>query len=271
MRPNPASRIWLPVIVSLLVLLLSRAAVAADTDYVLGAGDVIRISVFQNPDLTTEARVAESGNISFPLIGTIALGGSTIQQAEQLIAGRLKKGGFVIRPQVNILPLELKSSQVAVLGRVNRAGRFPLETANARLSEMLAAAGGVAEDGSDVVVLLGSRGGKPFRREIDLPELFGRCDREADMVLQGGDVIFVGRAETFYIYGEVQRPGAFRLSREMTVMQALATGGGTTARGTTKGLQIHRRDEIGRISVVEPRLSDHLQPNDVIFVRESLF
>ncbi|MCB1897529.1 MAG: SLBB domain-containing protein, partial [Rhodocyclaceae bacterium] len=75
----------------------------------------------------------------------------------------------------------------------------------------------------------------------------------------------------FYIYGEVQRPGAFRLSREMTVMQALATGGGTTARGTTKGLQIHRRDEIGRISVVEPRLSDHLQPNDVIFVRESLF
>ena len=270
MRPNIASRVWLPVIVSMLAL-LSRPAPAADTDYVLGAGDVIRITVFQNPDLATEARVAESGNISFPLVGTIALGGSTIQQAEQLIAGRLKKGGFVIRPQVNILPLELKSSQVAVLGRVNRAGRFALETANTRLSEMLAAAGGVAEDGSDVVVLLGSRDGKAFRREIDLPELFGRGDRDADFVLRGGDVIFVGRAETFYIYGEVQRPGAFRLSREMTVMQALATGGGTTARGTTKGLQIHRRDEIGRVSVVEPRLSDHLQPNDVIYVQESLF
>ncbi|MCB1907325.1 MAG: polysaccharide export protein EpsE [Rhodocyclaceae bacterium] len=271
MQSSSASRSWLILIVSILLPLFVGPASAADTDYVLGAGDVIRISVFQNPDLTTEARVAESGSISFPLIGTVAVGGSTIQQAEQLIARLLRKGGFVIRPQVNILPLALKSAQVAVLGRVNRAGRFPLETANARLSEMVAAAGGIAEDGSDVVVLLGSRNGQPFRREINLPELFRHGDLADDLVLQGGDVIFVGRAETFYIYGEVQRPGAFRLGRDMTVMQGLATGGGTTARGTIKGLQIHRRDEIGRISVIEPRLSDHLQPNDVIYVRESLF
>ena len=140
-----------------------------------------------------------------------------------------------------------------------------------KLSEVVAAAGGVAQGGADVVVLVGTRDGQSFRREIDLPLLFREGDLTDDAVLQGGDVIYVDRAATFYIYGEVQRPGAFRLERDMTVMQALATGGGTTSRGTVKGLQIHRRDEIGRVSVIEPRMNDPLRPDDVIFVQESLF
>lgn len=244
---------------------------AAEGEYALGAGDVIRISVFQNPDLTTEARVSETGTVSFPLIGSVVLGGKTVQEAERLIAGRLKDGGYVLQPQVNILPLQLRSSQVAVLGHVNRPGRFPLETSNLRLSEMLAAAGGIAADGADTVVLLGTREGHAVRREIDLPVLFRKGDLSADLGLANGDVIYVDKAPVFYIYGEVQRPGSFRLERAMTVMQGLATGGGTTARGTVKGLQIHRRDEIGRVSVIEPRLNDPLQSDDVIFVRESLF
>ncbi len=261
----------------LLLLLLARllpsamAAAAPEPDYRLGAGDVIRVSVFQNPELTTEARVSESGNISFPLLGSVPLGGTTIQAAERLVAQRLREGGFVLRPQVNILPLQMRSAQVAVLGHVNRPGRFPLETATTRLSEMLAAAGGIAQDGSSTVLVVGNRGGQTFRREVDLPTLFRRGELSADLTLAGGDVIYVERAASFYIYGEVQRPGAFRLERGMTVMQALATGGGTTARGTVKGLQIHRRDEIGRVSVIEPRLTDPLQPDDVIYVQESLF
>lgn len=261
----------LKILLALLLCVLAPLSMAAETDYRLGAGDIIRINVFQNPDLTTETRVAESGNITFPLVGNVPVGGTTIQAAERLIAQRLKEGGFVLRPQVNILPLQLKSAQVAVLGQVNRPGRFPLETASTRLSEMLAAAGGVSQNGADVVVLVGTRGGQAIRREVDLPLLFRKGDMSADLVLAAGDVIYVDRASTFYIYGEVQRPGAFRLEREMTVMQALATGGGTTSRGTVKGLQIHRRDEIGRVTVIEPRMNDPLQPDDVIFVQESLF
>ncbi len=256
---------------ALLVAFAPGMATASDPDYRLGAGDVIRISVFQNPDLTTESRVAESGRITFPLVGSVQVGGNTVQAAERIIASRLTEGGFVLRPQVTILPVQLRSAQVAVLGYVNRPGRFPLETATTRLSEMVAAAGGVAQGGADVVVLLGTREGQSFRREIDLPLLFRKGDLSLDVVLQGGDVIYVDRAATFYIYGEVQRPGAFRLERDMTVMQALATGGGTTSRGTVKGMQIHRRDEIGRVSVIEPRMNDPLRPDDVIFVQESLF
>ena len=247
------------------------AALAAEAEYVLGAGDVLRITVFQNPDLTTETRVSESGSITFPLIGNVAIGGQSVQTAERIIAAKLRSGGFVIKPQVNILPITLRGSQVAVLGEVNRPGRYPLETSNTRLSAMLATAGGVAPTGGDRVVLIGTRQGTVVRREIDVPLLFGSADLSADMALVAGDVIFVNRAPVFYIYGEVQRPGAFRLERAMTVMQGLATGGGTSPRGTIKGLQIHRRDDIGRIKTIEPKLEDPLQPDDVFYIRESLF
>jgi polysaccharide export outer membrane protein len=89
--------------------------------------------------------------------------------------------------------------------------------------------------------------------------------------LSNGDIIYVHRAPMFYIYGEVNRPGAFRLERNMSVMQGLASGGGTNARGTTRGLRIHRRDASGALKVIEPSLDDLLQADDVIYVKESLF
>ena len=258
-------------LVALALLVMTTAAVAQDAEYALGAGDIVRITVFQNPDLTTETRVSENGSVTFPLIGNVDLGGQTIAKAEQTIAGKLRDGGFVLKPQVNILPLQIKGNQIAVLGQVNRPGRYPLETFNTRLSDMLATAGGVAATGADTVVLIGVRDGKSVRTEIDLPELFGPGGEARNEVLAGGDVIYVHRAPVFYIYGEVQRPGAFRLERSMSVMQGLATGGGTSARGTVKGLQIHRRDADGKLQVIEPKMDDLLQPDDVIYVKESLF
>ena len=75
----------------------------------------------------------------------------------------------------------------------------------------------------------------------------------------------------FYIYGEVQRPGAYRVERDMTVMQALAQGGGPTLRGTESGLRLHRRDKDGKLQELQPELTERIQPDDVIYVRESLF
>ena len=149
--------------------------------------------------------------------------------------------------------------------------RYPLDTFNTRVTDMVASAGGVSEDGDDVVVLVGMRDGQRIRRELDLPTLFQRGDADADVLLAPGDVIYVRRADVFYIYGEVQKPGAFKLDRNMTVMQGLATGGGTTLRGTVRGLRVHRRDSDGSLKVLEPSLDDRLRPDDIIFVKESLF
>jgi polysaccharide biosynthesis/export protein len=240
-------------------------------DYPLGAGDAIRVQVFQNPDLTIETRVSENGSITYPLIGSVELGGLSIAIAEKKIADALQKGGFIQKPQVNIVLIQIRGNQVAVLGQVNRPGRFPLETANTRLSDMLATAGGATSSGDDVAIVTGIRNGQSFRKQIDIPSIFLTEKAQDDIVLQGGDSIYVHRAAVYYIYGEAQRPGAYRIERDMTVMQALALSGGPTARGSEKRLRLHRKNADGTLRQIEPLLTDSVLPNDVIYVKESLF
>jgi polysaccharide export outer membrane protein len=270
LRLTPLKLAYL-LLASLLALCGQHAQAQARPDYPLGAGDTIRVQVFQNPDLTIETRVSENGTITYPLIGSVDLGGLSVAVAEKKIADALQKGGFIQKPQVNIAITQLRGNQVAVLGQVNRPGRFPLETANIRLSDMLANAGGATASGDDIAIVSGLRGGKPFRKQVDIPSIFLADRLQDDVVLQGGDTIYVHRAAVFYIYGETQRPGSFRIERDMTVMQALAQGGGPTLRGSEKRLRLHRKAADGGIQQIEPQLTDPVLPNDVIYVRESLF
>lgn len=242
-----------------------------DYDYKLGPGDAIRIVVFQNPDLTLDTRVSESGAITYPLIGSVPIGGLTIDAAEKRIARGLKEGGFVQQPQVNIILSQVRGNQVSVLGLVNRPGRFPLETFNTRVSDMLAMAGGVAPQGDDKVILAGVRDGKPFRKEIDFPAIYLDNKQDDDLKVVGGDVIYVHRAPVFYIYGEAQRPGAYRIERDMTVQQALAQGGGPTQRGMEYWIRLHRRNASGQVERISPDFNEPVKANDVIYIRESLF
>lgn len=259
-------------LMAMLLPMLSWAQVSdAQRDYVLGAGDVIRVSVYQNQDLTLEARIAESGMISFPLLGQVKLGGLSVPKAEKLIADGLRNGNFVRQPQVSILVTQVRGNQASVLGMVNRAGRFPIEQTGMRLSELLATAGGIAPTGSDLVTLTGIRDGRPYRVVVDLPTLFGSSSKTVDPVILNGDTVYVDRMPMVYIYGEVQRPGAMRLERDMTVIQGLASGGGLNQRGTEKGLRVHRRNASGQVEVLQPGMNDLLKDGDVIYVRESLF
>lgn len=265
----------LPAMLGSLLVVLAAVATSAQSptnaEYVLGPGDIVRITVVQNPELTTEARVSEVGTLSFPYIGSVSVGGLSLSQGERRIADMLRDGNIVPTPQVNFQPVQLRSKQVAVLGQVTKPGRYLLETVNMRVSDMLAVAGGISEKGADTVVLVGTRQGKPIRQDIDLPMLLLKGDRAGDVVLESGDVLYVDRAPTFYIYGEVQHPGAYRLERDMTVMQGLATGGGLTTRGSEKGLRLHRRDASGKLQVQTVQLESPLRADDVIYVREGLF
>jgi len=257
------------LLAAVLTLLSWGALAQAKPDYPLAAGDTIRIQVFQNPDLTIETRVSEGGTITYPLIGTVDLGGTSVAAAERKIAEALQKGGFIRQPQVTIVLLQIRGNQVSVLGQVNRPGRFPLETANTRLSDMLATAGGATPGGDDFVIVSGEREGKNFRRLIDIPSIYLNNKPEEDIILRGGDTLYVHRAPVFHIYGEAQRPGSFRVERDMTVMQALAQGGGPTARGSATLLRLSRAGANGAIVQSTPKLTDPVQGNDVIFVVEA--
>jgi polysaccharide export outer membrane protein len=240
-------------------------------DYRLGAGDTIKIVVFQNPDFTIEVRVSESGVISYPLIGEVYLGGLTIAVAEKKIAGLLKDGGFLQQPQVNITLSQIRGNQVSVLGQVNRPGRYPLETSKTRVSDILAIAGGATATGSDSIILTGVRNGQPFRKEIDIASMYLEDRRVEDVQVEGGDAIYVYRAPMYYIYGEVQRPGSYRVERNMTLMQAIAQGGGPTLRGTQKNIKIFRRSKDGKLEDLSLVPGSPILADDVLFVPESLF
>jgi polysaccharide export outer membrane protein len=243
----------------------------AAAEYRLGSGDVIRINVYQNPDLTIETRVTEAGIVSYPLLGAIRLGGLSVTSAEQLIANGLRGGNFVKSPQVTLVVLQVRGNQASVLGQVNRPGRYPLEVADMRLTDLLAMAGGTATSGADLVIVSGMRNGKPFRQEIDVPTVFAPGGKDKDILILNGDAVWVDRQPLVYIYGEVQRPGSMRLERGMTLMQTLATGGGLTQRGTQKGIRVHRKDDDGKVQVITPTLDDAMRDGDVVYVRESLF
>ncbi|MBL0943586.1 MAG: polysaccharide export protein EpsE [Hydrogenophaga sp.] len=263
---------WLVRAWAVLVLCVPAWAQSPSSgDYPLAAGDVIRVQVFQNQDLTLETRISESGTISYPLIGTVRLGGLTVAAAERRIAEALRTGGFLQNPQVTLLLTQVRGSQVSVLGQVSRPGRFPLESTNTRLTDMLANAGGATPSGDDVVIVSGEREGKPFRRTVDLPALFLQPGSAEDLLLQAGDVVYVHRAPMFYVFGEAQRPGAFRVDRDLTVMQAIAQAGGPTPRGTLRRLQLHRTQADGTVQTFEPSMTERIQPNDVLQLRESLF
>ena len=165
----------------------------------LGIGDAIRVTVFQQPDLTTEARISERGTIGMALVGEVKVAGLSPAQAGGKIAEALKEGKFLKAPQVAVALTTLRSRQVSVLGSVARPGRYALDDTSSKLADVIAAAGGLAADGSPQVTVI--RGGE--REKVDL------LAKSFD--LKGGETIHVERAPVFYIYGEVSRAGAYRV------------------------------------------------------------
>jgi polysaccharide export outer membrane protein len=215
--------------------------------------------------------VTEAGVVSYPLLGSIRLGGLSVTAAEKLIADGLRNGNFVKQPQVTLVVVQVRGNQASVLGQVNRPGRYPIEVADMRLTDLLAMAGGTAGNGADMVIVTGTRNGQPYRLEVDLPTVFLAGGQSKDVIIVNGDTVWVDRQPIVYIYGEVQRPGPMRLERGMTLMQSLATGGGLTQRGTEKGIRVHRKGADGKVQIITPTMDDSMRDGDVVYVRESLF
>jgi polysaccharide export outer membrane protein len=243
-----------------LATLLAALPAWAQSDK-LGVGDTVRVTVFQQPDLATEARISEKGTVVVPLIGEQKISGKSTAEAGKQIAAALKEGKYFKDPQVSVSMLALRSRQVSVLGQVARPGLYPLDDTSMGITQVLAAAGGVLPTGADSATVM--RGGKQQRIEVK--------DKDAAFKLQGGDTVYIERAPVFYIYGEVARAGAYRVEPNMTVMQAIAAGGGITPRGSDRRLKMRRNAGDGKVVETDAKLSDMVKTDDVIYVKEALF
>jgi polysaccharide export outer membrane protein len=268
-----SSRIFFKFILGWLCVLtsLANAAAAETDDYRVGPGDLLKINAFGYPDLATDVRVTQSGNITFPLLGELEVSGLSTRDAEKLLAKRLADGGFIRQAQVSILVTEYQSQKISVMGQVAKPGQYSLSRSN-KVLDLLAEAGGVINTAAGEEATLLRRDG--VKIPIDLGALF-EGDPQQNPIVAAGDTLYVPKAPQFYIYGEVQRPGVYRLERGMTVSRALSAGGGLTARGSEGRTIVKRRvahgNEPGKEKKISVAGSDLLQPDDVLLVRESLF
>jgi len=247
----------------------SSLAIAAG-EYLLGDGDTVNIKVYGQSDLSVDARISPEGTIPYPLLDEVTIGGLTPEAAGRKIARRLKDEGFIKSPQVALSVKDYTSQQIHVLGQINNPGNYPLEGENT-VVHLIARAGGVTRDAADVIfVVKNSAGRKPVRHEIDLLKFYDG-DMTQNIPVTRGDTILVPKMDTFYIHGEVKRSGEYRLEKGMTVVQALSVGGGLSDRGSLKGIKVTRRLAEGKTEKIDVELTDNIQPNDVLYVKERFF
>jgi polysaccharide biosynthesis/export protein len=270
---------WILALLAMFAIPMAMAEEPAQGDYRLSPGDSLRVYVYQYPDLMYDTRVTESGAITYPLVGELEVGGLTVAAAENKIADALKAGQYVKQPQVHIV-IQNVGSQVSVLGQVSHPGPFPLQKVGTRLSEVLATAGIVVASslgatqgnvGADTVIVRGKRNGNPFRRSIAVNAIFSDPASQDDIVMATGDVVYVPPVAVYYIYGQVQRPGTYVITRGMTIEQALAQAGGPTIGGSERRLRLDRRDSDGGIRHSHPAADTPIEADDVLFVPASIF
>jgi polysaccharide biosynthesis/export protein len=260
------------------VCLMQPSAAQSGANYVIGAHDVLTIQVFDQPEIGGKYAVEADGSFSFPLIGRITAAGRTLRQFEDDLKKKLSDGYFR-NPQVSVAIDQYKSQQIFVLGEVRLSGAVPL-TGGMTLVEAIARAGSTLPSaaGEVVVVRAPRKGAGPSTPEQSgAAEIFRASIRELEagklkqnIELQDGDTLYVPRADTAFVFGEVKAPGGYPIQRDMTVLQALSLAGGLTEHAAQNRITIVRIEN-GRTKEIKAKLTDIVRAGDTIKVPERYF
>lgn len=247
--------------------------------YRIGLQDEIKITVFDEPDLSAMYRVDADGAISFPLVGHVDAAGLTLAEFQQRITTMLS-AGYLRNPQVRVEINQYKSQFVYVIGEVRAPGKITMTGTTMTLLEALALAGSPTSNASNEVIVVHptrpAAPGEPLRTDAEGARIsVNRKDLELgkagqDVVLQDGDIINVPSAQHFYITGMVRNPGTFVLDPGMTVQQAIALSGGLTERGSDRRIKVSRLVG-GKLTEVGIELEDKIEPGDTITISGRFF
>jgi polysaccharide biosynthesis/export protein len=237
----------------------------------LGPGDSVSIQVYGQPDMSSTEYVADDGTINVALVGRVPVSGLSPVEAGERVAQALTKGQYLVDPHVTIQIQQSKSQRVIVLGEVRAPGRYVVDP-NSSILDLLAQAGGVTDKGADTgYVQRTDAQGNVTRLPVDLKGLSAGSASISTLKLQGGDSVYVPRADQYYIYGEVTAPNMYRLEPGMTVIEAVARAGGVTVRGSERRIEIKRAGKDGKYEIIHAKPDDHIAADDVIRVKEAIF
>ena len=264
------------LIVSVLVFHLLPST-ARGQDYLVGAGDLLKITVYGHPDLETQVRVGGDGKITFPLIGEVEVAGLTSNGIERKIV-LLVEDGYIKNAHVTVFIAEYKSKKVTVLGEFSRPGIIKL-TGEATLLEVISDAGGVTPDAGDLLYIKrksidatdGENEVKDISVTVDLKRLLEGGDVDANVKVKDGDSIYVPRASFVFVSGEVSKPGAYKITKDLTVLKAITLAGGFTIKAWRGRTKIIHKNEDGSEVTVRAKMDDVVSPDDIILVPESFF
>lgn len=233
------------------------------TDYILGSGDLLTISVFESKELNTESRVSSRGDISMPLLGRVHVEGLTASEAEKKIEDALVKD-YMHTAHVSLFVKERMNQHITLVGAVKQPGTFETQSRK-RLLEVLAFAGGLAKTAGDTAyVTRRDKNGRENRVYlVDLDALLTEGRVEMNMLIQGGDVIFVPESDMIQVDGAVRRPGSFKIDGDMTIDSAIAQAGGLANYADDDDIKLIRKNKEGKREIVQ------ISMNDIIAMREN--
>jgi polysaccharide export outer membrane protein len=246
-------------------------------DYVVGPQDVLAVQLFDQPDLGGKYTVEADGTFSFPLIGRVTAGGLTLRNVESELRKQLANGYFT-NPQVTVAVEQYRSRRVFVMGEVRNPGPVPL-TGGMTLIEALARAGSTLPSASGEIAIVRAQGTNgPTLPTADRAADILRArirdlesgSRNQNIDVRDGDTIFVPRAESVYVFGEVNSPGAYILQNDTTVLQALSLAGGVREDGAMNRITIVRLVN-GVKSELKANLGDPVKPGDTIMIPRKYF
>lgn len=249
---------------------------AGDSGIRLGVGDLVEFSVYNVPELNTRTRVSSSGDLYLPLIDYVHVDGLTIEDAERVIEKRLDQGGFVRNPHVQLFVAENTSDGANVLGEVAKPGIYPI-FGEQTLFGVISAAGGLTDRaGKSATITHRAHPDQP----VVVPLSHNLEDHpESNIPIYPSDTIMVRRADVIYVVGEVGHPSGFLMDNNgrLSVLQAIALAGGTTATAKLNGARIIRKGPSGVTEIPVPlkkllqakAVDVQLEAEDILFVPTS--
>src|SRR6202167_2290878 len=238
----------------------------------LGIGDLVEVSVFGVPELSTRSRISNDGDVYLPLIDYVHVADLTVDEAQRMIQKRLEDGGFVRNAHVTIFLDEAPSQGVTILGDVARPGIYPA-LGNRKLFDLISAAGGFTPAAGRKVSIIRQRS-QAMPITVSLPRNLAD-DLQDNVEIMPGDTITIPRAPIVYVVGDVGHPAGFLVDNgSLTVLQALALAGGTNHTAKMGGTRIIHKGPTGMTEtrvplkkMLEAKAPDvTLQADDILFV-----